>query len=82
MSINSTTAQDVISPLDFSLLLFEVRTREGHEFRIHLDGSISGFPDGSIIFNHALPLFCKLRDHHSGCFPREKRPPTVGISDD
>ena len=81
MSTDNTPIQDVISPLDFSQLLFEVRTKEGHEFRVYLDGSISGFPDGSLVLNHALPLFCKLRSSPPRRLPTEESLPTVCISD-
>lgn len=33
-------------------LLFKVTTADGHEFKLHTDGKIEGFPDGCWIANY------------------------------
>lgn len=42
-------------------LLFELRTKDGHLYRIYLDGRYEGFPDGTYIVNKAAPLFYELQ---------------------
>ena len=66
--------------IDFSQLIFEVKTKDGHEYKIYLDGSISGFPDDASVVNHAFPLFSKLISV-GGSISREENSPTVSISD-
>ncbi len=39
-------------------LLFEVYAPLGqHCFKVYLDGTVEGFPDGAVVVNHALPLW-------------------------
>ena len=78
--IDEYTGKKIISPLDFSQLLFEVKTKDGHEYRIYLDGSISGFPDSSLVVNHAFPLFSKLISI-ARSISGEECSPTVSVSD-
>lgn len=39
-------------------LLFELSTPDGHKYKLYLDGYCEGFPDGTLVVNHAFPLFC------------------------
>jgi hypothetical protein len=41
--------------------LFEVIAKDGHTFKLWLDGHTEGFPEGHILINRALPLVCKLQ---------------------
>lgn len=41
-------------------LLFLVRTKEGHEYKLYLNGMIEGFPEDVSIINCAAPLYCAL----------------------
>lgn len=41
-------------------LLFQLHGPEGKTWRLYLNGRIEGFPDGTLILNHALPLVNKL----------------------
>ena len=49
----------IVSPLDFSEILFELRTKDGHKYKLRLNGQTEGFPDGTTIVNRAYPLFCR-----------------------
>ena len=40
--------------------LFELRGADGHTWRIYLDGRAEGFPPGTLVVNHALPLVSRL----------------------
>lgn len=43
-------------------LLFEVHAPLGkHCFKVYLDGTVEGFPEGSAVVNHALPLWGLMR---------------------
>lgn len=41
-------------------LLFELRGTDGHAWRLYMDGRIEGFPIGTLVANHALPLVSRL----------------------
>jgi hypothetical protein len=41
-------------------LLFELVTQNKHVYKLYLDGRYEGFPKGTIIKNHAYPLFCLI----------------------
>jgi hypothetical protein len=41
-------------------LLFELRGPDGQMWRLYLDGRIEGFPLGTTVVNHALPLVSRL----------------------
>lgn len=56
--LDKATGKPVISPLDMSTLLFELTTPNGETYKIYLNGKTEGFPDGTLIVNHAFPLFC------------------------
>ncbi len=57
-----------------SPLLLEVHCQDGHRYRFCLDGTSSGFPDGSLIVNHARPLFDKLLSSAGGLSMEESVP--------
>lgn len=41
-------------------LMFELRGPGGEVWRLYLDGRFEGFPQGTIILNHALPTVNRL----------------------
>jgi hypothetical protein len=41
-------------------LIFEVRTKKGHRYKIFLNGKTEGFPNDAVVINHALLLFNRL----------------------
>ncbi len=45
--------------MDTDKLLFEVTTKQGHKYKVYLNGKIEGFPEGSFLINHAFPLLNK-----------------------
>ncbi len=58
-------------------LLFELRAHDGHTWRLYLDGRTEGFPDGSVVKNHALPHIQSLTAHQSvssACWPEKLHP--------
>ena len=41
-------------------LLFELRSPSGELWRLYMDGRAEGFPPGTAVTNHALPLTSRL----------------------
>ncbi len=41
-------------------LLFELRGPSGEVWRLYLDGRAEGFPEGTVVANHALPLASRM----------------------
>lgn len=60
-----------------NFLLFELQTKEGQKYRLHLDGRVEGFPESVLVINHAFPFFSRLQ-----ALLREKDLPTTDISDE
>jgi Na+-translocating ferredoxin:NAD+ oxidoreductase RnfC subunit len=51
-------------------LIFQVFTKDGHEYNFYLNGNVTGFPEeGTTIVNLASPIFQTLK----GLLIREKR---------
>jgi hypothetical protein len=50
--------------VELDTTIFEVRTPDGHLYKISLRGRTEGFPKGSIIVNRALPLAYALQAGH------------------
>ena len=42
-------------------LLYELHAPDGHTWRLYLDGRTEGFPDGTVVNNHALPHVQRLK---------------------
>lgn len=42
-------------------LLFEIITKDGHKYKLYANGHSDGFPEGSVMINHAGPLINSLR---------------------
>lgn len=40
--------------------LIELRTPDGKTVRVWVDGRVEGMPEGTVIVNHALPVFASL----------------------
>ncbi len=57
--IDEYTGKTIVSPLDFSEILFELQTKDGHKYKLRLNGQTEGFPEGTTIVNRAYPLFCR-----------------------
>jgi hypothetical protein len=45
---------------DMEALLFELRGSDGHIWRLYANGIFDGFPEGTVMNNHALPLIYSL----------------------
>lgn len=73
------TGKPLISPLDLSQSIFKAQTKEGHEFEFFLDGTTSGFPEGTVISNRALPLFYRLIALSRGNFTGEIGSPCLDL---
>jgi hypothetical protein len=37
-------------------LLFELHTKDGHTYKLYLNGETEGLPEGTCVINRALPL--------------------------
>lgn len=38
-----------------STVLFELRSPDGNVWKVYLDGQTEGFPEGTVVINHAKP---------------------------
>jgi hypothetical protein len=76
---NMSNTDTVKEKQSIHVLLFELRTKEGHTFKLFLDGRTEGFPDGTILTNHALPLFYKLYSLSTRNFTGEISSPSVNF---
>ncbi len=44
-------------------LLVHLRTKEGHEYKLFLNGVCEGFPEGTLVVNRAASLYGLLFRH-------------------
>lgn len=44
-----------------SEVLFQLRGPDGQQWELRLDGTVTGFPEGTVVTNHAAPLLARLR---------------------
>lgn len=58
-----------------SALLFELHYKDGNVCRIYENGMATGFPDGTVLINHAASLLLSLR-----CLAREKLLPAPDVT--
>ena len=75
-----STCSDGLYPSNCSIdrkLLFHVKSENGNEYKLYLDGKIEGFGDGATVSNFALPFFHKLHSQSIG----EIKLPTSNSSD-
>lgn len=66
-------------------LMFELKAPDGHEWKIYLDGNHQGFPEGTIIGNHAhvivsylKGLLIKKSEHIRNVYTENEQPKDMG----
>ncbi len=59
-------------------LLFKLRTPDGHEYEIYLNGTYKGFPDGTIGLNYALPIFDAGIENITSLLVSNEKPESIG----
>jgi hypothetical protein len=55
-------------------LLFELHGPDGHVWALYANGRTAGFPDGTLVVNHAIPLLNSLRG--------EQKPPSPLVANE
>lgn len=53
----SRSVRAACSEVFMSDLFFELITPEGHKYKLWGDGTSKGFPEGTLMINHFLPLY-------------------------
>ncbi len=55
-------------------VLFLLRTKDGHEYKLYLNGMGEGFPEGTLVINRAAPLYGFLYSFWKKGLPASKIP--------